>query len=74
MLLKTILNSLEKHPLFFYGTTKITETDKGKAIEFNIAARKGSRGICSFCHKKAPGYDTQPVRKFSYIPIWGFLV
>lgn len=74
MLLKTILNSIEKHPLFVYGTPKMIIDDGQKQIEFPINARKGSKGICSVCHKPAPGYDTQPVRRFSFVPLWGFLV
>ena len=74
MLLKTILNSIEKHPLFVYETPKVTERNGQKVIHFPIKPRKGSLPICSSCHKKAPGYDTQPMREFSYVPIWGFLV
>jgi transposase len=74
MLLKTILNSVEKHPLFVYGIPKMITDDEDKRIEIPIKARKGSKGICSSCHKPASGYDTQPVRRFSFVPLWGFLV
>ncbi|MCP4912534.1 MAG: ISL3 family transposase [Oligoflexia bacterium] len=74
MLLKTILNSIEKHPLFIYGTPKIITNDGEKRIEIPIRARKGSKGSCSSCHKPAPGYDTLANRRFSFIPLWGFLV
>ncbi len=74
MLLKTILNSIEKHPLFVYGRPKMITDDGDKRIEIPIKARKGSKGICSKCHKPASSYDRQPIRRFSFIPIWGFLV
>lgn len=74
MLLKTILNSIERHPLFIYGTPKMITEDEEKRIEIPIRPRKGSKGICSCCLNSAPGYDTQPVRRFSFVPIWGFLV
>ena len=73
MLLKTILNSVEKHPLFVYGTPKMITNDGEKRIEIPISPRKGSKATCSSCHKPAPGYDKQPTRKFSFIPLWGFL-
>ncbi len=74
MLLKTILNSIEKHPLFVYVTPKMITNDGDKRIEIPVKARKGSKGICSKCLKPAPGYDTQPIRSFSFVPLWGFLV
>ncbi len=74
MLLKTILNSVEKHHLFIYGTPKLITNNGEKRIEIPIKARKRSKGICSSCHKPAPGYDKQAIRRFSFIPIWGLLV
>ena len=74
MLLKTILNSVEKHPLFVYGTPETIKKDGEKIIEIPIKARKGSKGICSSCHNPAPGYDIQAIRRFSFIPFWGYLV
>ena len=74
MLLKTILNDVEKHPLFIYGKAKIIKDDGEKRIEIPIKARRRSKGICSSCHKPAPGYDMLALRRFSFIPIWGFLV
>jgi transposase len=74
MQLKTILNFIEKHPLFIYQKPKMIINDGPKRIEIPISARKGSKGVCSGCLKPAAGYDRQPSRKFEFIPIWGFLV
>lgn len=36
--------------------------------------RHGSRAICSGCGQKSSGYDRLPIRRFEFIPIWGFVV
>ncbi len=74
MQLKTILNYVEKHPFFVYGTPKMIVNNGDKRIEIPIRPRKRSKGICSSCQKPAPKYDTQPQRRFSFIPLWGLLV
>jgi len=74
MQLNTILNQVQKYKGFVFGESRLIETKKGPAVEIRIKARKGSRGICSQCGRKAPGYDTQAERHFEFIPFWGFLV
>lgn len=74
MQLKTILNSIEKHPLFIYQTPVMITNNGDKRIEIPIKARKRSKGLCSGCLRPSPGYDRQPLRKFEFIPMWGFLV
>ncbi len=64
MLLKTILNDVEKHPLFIYGTAKIIKNDGHKRIEIPIKARKRSKGICSSCHKTALDTICRPLEGF----------
>ena len=61
MLLKTILNSVEKHPLFVYGTPETIKKDGEKIIEIPINARKESKGICTSHHKTALGDDIQQI-------------
>jgi transposase len=39
-------------------------------LEVDIEARRGSRPICSGCHRRRPGYDRLPVRQFEFVPLW----
>jgi len=43
-------------------------------IEVEVRPRRGSKAHCSCCGKVAPGYDLLPVRRFEFIPIWGYAV
>lgn len=76
MQLKTILNSLEKHPFFVYSADELIVDSKSGArrIEIKIKPRKRSKGLCSECKMPAPGYDKLPERIFQFIPLWGILV
>ena len=73
MQLKTILNHVQKHKSFVYTEAKLK---KGKqlTIDISIRPRSNSRPICSGCGRKQPGYDTLPVRRFEFVPLWGILV
>ena len=72
MRIETVLNKCLKFKHFIIKKTRFSE--KGDAIIFEFAPRKNSKPICSQCKLLAPGYDTLPVRKFQFIPIWGFLI
>jgi len=39
-----------------------------------VRPRAGSRANCSDCAQPAPGYDQLPLRRFEFIPVWGFAV
>jgi len=73
MQIKTILNHVQKQPGFVYGACELTP---GKSPELLVAvrARAGSRGICSGCDRKGPGYDTLSERRFQFVPLWGLAV
>ena len=73
MLLKTVLNHVEKHKSFVYRRTRLVE-EGGKRIEVDIEERKNSRPVCSKCNKGGPGYDRLPAREFQYVPLWGIAV
>jgi transposase len=72
MELLTILNRCHRFRGFVYQQARFS-TDH-KSIEISVRPRKGSAAICSRCHQPAPGYDQLPVRRFEFIPFWGFLV
>ena len=76
MLLKTILNRIERHKSFVYGEDRILEDEEGQlVIEIEVQARTNGRPICSGCGKSRPGYDRMPKpRRFQYVPLWGIAV
>jgi transposase len=47
---------------------------KAKSIEVEVRERVGSKGKCSICHTPAPTYDHLTVRRFEFVPLWGFMV
>jgi transposase len=74
MLLKTILNRVQRHRLFVYGAVQLLETLGELEIEAEIRPRAGSRGNCSGCRRPGPGYDSLPPRRFEFVPLWGIPV
>ena len=74
MLIKTLLNKVERFKSFVYGTTQIMFVDGVEALVIDIVPRRNSRPICPECHKQWNVYDRQPQRLFEYVPIWTFKV
>ena len=74
MLIQTILNRIQLHHGFVYGTARFVEKVAPTLLEIEILPRLGSHPICSGCGKPGPGYDTLKVRRFEFIPIWGIPV
>ena len=72
MLVKTILNRIQKHSCFVYVAIVLSEQED--AIEIDIRPRANSRAICSGCPRAGPGYDTLEPRRFEFVPLWGFQV
>jgi len=71
MLMKTILNHVEKHKSFTYGKTFIEPGADGEMLIFEVRHRRNSKGLCPQCQKQCPGYDTQPARDYQFVPLWG---
>ena len=74
MLLKTILNRIQKYPGFTYVQVRLLGGTREGWLEIGIEPRKGSRGICSGCRRRRPGYDRLQRRKFEFVPLWGMAV
>ncbi|MEK7074512.1 MAG: ISL3 family transposase, partial [Patescibacteria group bacterium] len=74
MLLKTILNRVQKFKSFVYGTARWVEGASIPTIEVEIKPRFNSQPICSGCGLKGPGYDRLPKRRFEFVPFWGHKV
>lgn len=74
MLVKTILNKIEKYKSFIYTYVKFFDEEPIKRIEIGLEPRKNSQGICSGCGEKNSCYDHLDTRRFEYIPLWGIKV
>jgi transposase len=72
MLLARLLNACHRFPGFVYAAVRLVEATN--TIEVEVRPRRGSKAHCSCCGKVAPGYDLLPVRRFEFIPIWGYAV
>jgi transposase len=72
MLLTRLLNACHHFPGFVYVRARLSETRK--TIEIEVRPRVGSQARCSGCTQPAPGYDQLPLRRFEFIPVWGFAV
>ena len=72
--LKTVLNLKENYPLFVFTDIRLVKKASKQRIEVTVESRKGSKGICSACGKKCPGYDHLPIREFIHVPMWGLAV
>jgi len=67
-----LLNDCHHFPGFVYAAVRLIQTTN--TIEVDVRPRRGSKPHCSCCGNKAPGYDFLPVRRFEFIPIWGYAV
>jgi transposase len=72
MRLISILNSCYRFTGFVNVSARVIE--ETKTIEIEVRSRTGSKGKCSVCHKPAPTYDHLTVRRFEFVPMWGFAV
>jgi len=72
MLLTRLLNACHRFPGFVYERARLCE--RSKTIEIDVRPRRGSKARCSGCSRAASGYDQLAVRRFEFIPIWGFAV
>jgi len=74
MQLKTILNRVEPFKSFVYQRAQLLDDQDGLRIEVTIVPRANGRPICSGCGRRAPGYDHQPERRFTFVPLWAINV
>jgi transposase len=74
VLLKTILNRVQKYKGFIYESLAWRDQSDDPTIDVRVVARSNSRAVCSGCGKRRPGYDRRPERRFEFIPFWGIKV
>ncbi len=72
MLVKTLLNKVERFKSFVYGSICVTLIAGVEALVIDIEPRRNSRPICPECGARRKMYDRQPQRLFEYIPVWSF--
>ena len=70
MLLKTILNSIDKYKSFIYQQAFFEVISGIKSIVIEIASRKNSKAKCSVCSQPYSTYDHLSQRDFEHIPVW----
>ena len=71
--LKTVLRRV--HPIkgFVYHAVG-WDPAVPEVLRVEVREREGSRGRCSGCGRKAPGYDRQPQRQWRFVPLWAIVV
>jgi transposase len=74
MHLESILRRLQPQPGFVFD--RITWAGApGRTLHVHVRPRRGTRGVCSKCCQKRPGYDIHgPPRLFTFVPLWGIAV
>lgn len=74
MLIKTILNRIQKYPGFVYGNMLLVANQGQLRLDIQVDPRRGTRPLCSGCGRRRPGYDRLPTRRFEFVPLWGIAV
>ncbi len=71
MQIKTILNRIQKHRGFVYGTVQLEEQGTGLALTVDIAPHRRNRPRCAGCGDRGPVYDRLARRRFEFVRLWG---
>ena len=72
MRLISLLNHYQHFPGFVYEKARLCAP--AQTIEITVRPRRGSRPVCSGCHKPASAYDHLSLRRFEFVPLWGCMV
>ena len=72
MRLISLLNHCYHFPGFVNVVARLCEHNK--SIEVEVRPRVGSKAKCSICHRPGATYDHLGVRRFEFVPFWGFMV
>lgn len=75
MLVKTVLNRVQKFKSFVYKKVQFVEDESGNlTMEVEIVPRANSRPVCSGCGERGTIYDHLKQRRFEFVPFWGIAV
>lgn len=72
MLIKTLLNKCHPIKSFVYGAVTWAGARGAESLIVAVEARANSRGECSGCGRRGATYDHLAVRRFEFVPIWGY--
>jgi transposase len=72
MRLISLLNHYQHFPGFVYERAR--HCASSQTIEISVRPRRGSRPVCSGCHRRSPAYDHLKPRRFEFVPLWGCMV
>jgi hypothetical protein len=67
-----LLNQCQHFPGFVYQKARLCPDSL--SIEIDVRPRRGSKPVCSGCHRRGTAYDLLNLRRFEFIPIWDFAV
>ncbi len=71
MHLKTIFNRVTDYKPFVVDRVELVEDSLSQpTIEIIMRARENGLPTCSGCGCRCSGYDTLPIRRFDFIPLW----
>ena len=63
-----ILNHVEKHKSFVYGSAKFVKREGNKILKVPIRPRKNARPVCSRCGRCGPVHDrSKEARWFAFV-------
>jgi transposase len=74
MQIKTILNRIQKHRGFVYGTVQLEDQIGGLALTVDLAPHRRNRPRCTGCGQAGRVYDRLTPRRFEFVPLWGLRV
>ena len=74
MQIQTILNRIQKHRGFVYGTVQIEDQIGGLALTVDLAPHRRNRPRCAGCEQPGAVYDRLVPRRFEFVPLWGLRV
>lgn len=74
MTVKTILNRVQRFAGFVYRGVRLAGSDRWPRIEVQVEPHGQSHPCCSACHKRCPGYDRLPERRWAFVPLWAIPV
>ncbi len=74
MLIKTLLNKVEKYESFVYEGVRFEVVEGREALVVEMRARANAELKCPECGQRFGIYDTQQARLYEYVPLWGIKV
>jgi len=74
MLIKTLLNKIERFKSFVYGTARLQDVKGEEALVIDIKARINSKPECPECGKQGKVHAVEKTRLYEYLPLWNFKV